>query len=154
MSVPIEDTLTKIIVAEKGNDVRDAIHDGIATCYADVMHGVTLAEQAAQNANNAVSNVIVDFQNFVGLRVELWATNGVTLSDMVPSTTISALVWNGSQNIADSIDASRFVWHRVSKDLPGDIIWDSEHAGVKSVTVTTSDIALQAQFRCDIHTID
>mgnify|MGYP004513524517 CR=1 FL=1 len=49
----ISEYLNKIKTAIYGREVRDAIHDSIKECYADVTSGATLANEASDKANAA-----------------------------------------------------------------------------------------------------
>lgn len=49
----IGEYLNKIKTAIYGREVRDAIHDSIKECYADVTSGATLANEASDKANAA-----------------------------------------------------------------------------------------------------
>lgn len=49
----IGEYLNKIKTAVYGREVRDAIHDSIKECYADVTSGATLANEASDKANAA-----------------------------------------------------------------------------------------------------
>lgn len=86
----------------------------------------------------------------VGYRVEICSVHGDVLSDRVPSTTLRARVWQGSTEVTDSIDASRFVWTRQSSDETADRVWHAAHTGVKEITLTTADVLYSANYSCDL----
>ena len=86
----------------------------------------------------------------VGYRVEICSEHGDVLSDRVPSTTLRARVWQGSTEVTDGIDASRFVWTRQSSDETADRVWNAAHTGVKEITLTTADVLYSANYFCDL----
>ena len=52
----IDTLIQKIRTAIYGKEVRDAIADGISTCYTDVSQGKTLIDGAVETANTAATN--------------------------------------------------------------------------------------------------
>lgn len=85
----------------------------------------------------------------IGYRMEIISTSDI-LSSEIQSTTLSARVWNGKNNITDDLNANRFQWTRVSSDAYGDAIWNNNHRGVKSITLTTVDVVYSATYSCEL----
>ena len=56
MASNINNYLLQIQRATYGEEVRSAIHDSIAECYADVQNGVTTAQNVAERANTVISS--------------------------------------------------------------------------------------------------
>lgn len=69
----------------------------------------------------------------IGYRVEIYSDSGDVLSEHVQSTILRARVWHGNTEVTESIAAERFVWTRKSADATADRVWNTSHAGVKSV---------------------
>lgn len=86
----------------------------------------------------------------IGYRVEIHSEKGDVLSSYVPSTILLARVWYGNAEVTDTLDASRFVWTRMSADETADRIWNAAHAGVKTITLTIADVLYSATYSCDI----
>ena len=59
----ISEYLNKIKTAIYGREVRDAIHDSIKECYADVTSGATLANAASDKANAATEKANIAASN-------------------------------------------------------------------------------------------
>lgn len=89
------------------------------------------------------------YQDDLGYRMDVIAGTAF-LTRESPSTTLSARVWHGGEDVTDALDAARFLWHRTSADGMADSIWNEAHAGVKSVEITTEDVRRQASFRCEL----
>lgn len=86
----------------------------------------------------------------MGYRVEIHSEKGDVLSSYVPSTILRARVWYGNAEVTDTLDASRFVWERMSADETADRIWNATHSGIKAITLTTADVLYSATYSCDI----
>ena len=84
----------------------------------------------------------------VGIVVVIYASRGGVLTKDVKDTVLTAQVMRGATNITDQYDASLFVWTRKSADTLGDVTWNSNHRGVKSITVSCIDVPMQANFTC------
>lgn len=73
------------------------------------------------------------------------------LSSAIQQAEIYAIVWKGANNITDEIDASRFVWKRISQDTTADELWNKQHLGVKRFKVTAQDVWYSATYTCEIN---
>lgn len=109
--------------------------------------GRSLDLSSNTSINMTVSNTV---KEAIGYRVEIEADRGTVLSEYVPTLTLSARVWNGSEDVTAKIPASRFIWTRKSNDATADAMWNQSHIAVKSVTVTTMDVYLSATFECAV----
>jgi len=85
----------------------------------------------------------------IGYRMEIISTSDI-LSTEIKTTTLSARVWSGKNNMTDTLPASRFQWTRVSSDAFADAIWNENHKGVKSITLTTLDVKYSATYSCEL----
>ena len=95
-------------------------------------------------------SVIGVAEQTVGIVVVIDASRGGVLTKDVKDTLLTARVLRGAADITDQFDASRFVWTRISADTLGDITWNSNHRGTKSITVSCIDVPMQANFTCEI----
>ena len=111
--------------------------------------GQTLDLSSNTGINQRVEKVYSDMDELIGYRLEIISTSDL-LSDDIKSTTLSARVWHGSQNVTDTIEASRFHWKRKSADSTADALWDNVHSGMKSITLTTRDVLYSATYDCEL----
>ena len=86
-----------------------------------------------------------------GYKLEIISTTDVLSADTT-STTLTARVWHGSQNVTASMAASRFNWKRHTDDAAADTAWnnDSSHQGTKSITLTCADVDYSATYECEL----
>lgn len=102
-------------------------------------------EDAAADLKALSDNVDV----LVGHRLEIVSTSDI-LSDDIPQTTLRARVWHGSQDVTDSLPASRFRWTRVTSDSTADTLWNNNHKGMKSITLGKADVLYSATYNCEL----
>lgn len=111
--------------------------------------GKTLDLSSNESINLRVSQVYEDMDELVGFRMEITATSDI-LSEDIRTTTLTARVWHGSQNVTNDIPASQFQWKRKSADETADNIWNAAHTGMKSITLTTRDGLYSATYDCEL----
>lgn len=111
--------------------------------------GKTLDLSSNEGINLRVSQVYEDMDELLGFRMEITATSDI-LSEDIRTTTLTARVWHGSQNVTNDIPASRFQWKRKSADETADNIWNAAHTGMKSITLTTRDVLYSATYDCEL----
>lgn len=99
--------------------------------------------------NQRVETIYTDMDNLLGYRVEVLSTTDI-LSNAVKTTTLSARVWHGSEDMTDKLPASRFNWKRVSADTTADALWNASHRGMKSIQLTVLDVQYSATYQCDL----
>lgn len=130
------------VVGEKLTAAESLIKDlqQITTDYGD---NVAQVKQIAQTVTDAEDRI----KALVAYKLEIASTSDV-LSSTIQRTVLSARVWFGSQEITDSLDASRFSWERVSADSAADALWNEAHTGVKAITLTTKDVLYSATYYC------
>ncbi len=86
----------------------------------------------------------------IGYRLEIYTDRGEVLSEHVRETTLKARVWHGNEEVTDTLDASRFHWRRTSQDETADQLWNTAHEGMKSITLTTTDVQFSASYTCEL----
>ena len=104
-------------------------------------------EEIDLSTNGSVLGVA---EQAVGITLYIAASRGGVLTKDVKDTVLTAHVMRGATDITDQFDASRFVWTRKSADTLGDITWNSNHRGTKSITVACIDVPMQANFTCEV----
>lgn len=83
--------------------------------------------------------------------VDIISANGLLFKNGVIQTTLTAVVYQGEENVTDKLDANQFKWTKINADGTLDTTWNNIHAGgTKSITVTSEDIYRRATFNCDI----
>mgnify|MGYP004518875749 FL=1 len=121
----------------------------ITTNHVASNFGETLDLSSNTGINQRVEQVYSDMDELVGFRIEIVSTSDI-LSEDIQATTLTARVWHGSENITDSLPASRFQWKRKSADDTADAIWNNAHTGMKSITLTTRDVLYSATYDCEL----
>lgn len=121
----------------------------ITTGHVTSDFGKTLDLSSNESINLRVSQVYEDMDELVGFRMEITATSDI-LSEDIRTTTLTARVWHGSQNVTNDIPASQFQWKRKSADETADNIWNAAHTGMKSITLTTRDGLYSATYDCEL----
>lgn len=121
----------------------------LTTAHVVSNFGETLDLSSNTGINQRVEQVYSDMDTLIGYRLEIISTSDL-LSEDIKSTTLSARVWHGSENVTDSIPAARFSWKRVSSDSTADALWNTAHTGMKSITLTVQDILYSATYTCEL----
>lgn len=111
--------------------------------------GQSLDLSSNQSINLKVEQIYGDMDDLIGYRIEIISTSD-QLSESIKTTTLTARVWHGSENVTDRLAASRFQWKRVSSDSTADALWNSSHQGIKSITLTTRDVLYSATYDCEL----
>lgn len=87
----------------------------------------------------------------IAYKVEILASNGFIFTNGQVSTELFARVFKGKDDITDQLDASKFIWKRISEQQEEDDIWNKLHGvGVKSILITKADVYKRATFSCEI----
>lgn len=114
---------------------------------------VTQAETSIVQNNASitleVNNKYTALETLIGYRVEIVSTSDILSAD-IRTTTLSARIWHGSDNVTDDFAASRFSWVRVSSDSTADELWNNNHSGVKSIQLGVQDIVYSATYSCNL----
>ena len=121
----------------------------ITTSHVSSDFGQTLDLSSNTGINQRVERVYSDMDELVGFRVEIISTSDI-LSEDIQTTTLSARVWHGSQNVTDTLPAARFQWKRKSADATADALWNAAHTGMKSILLTTRDVLFSATYDCEL----
>ena len=84
--------------------------------------------------------------------VEITTTGSTTISTASDQATLTCKVYSWDSDITNTLDASLFMWKRVSNDTNSDTIWNAmpEHQGVKSITIDADDVINNSSFACEV----
>ncbi len=76
--------------------------------------------------------------------------HGTTFRNGIISTTLSAHVYRGGEEITDLIPEGNFSWRRTSLDKESDAIWNSAQHYGKEIEITEDDVWCKAVFDCEV----
>lgn len=83
-------------------------------------------------------------------RTELIVDGVNIFKDKGQSSKLLCKVYSWDKDITDTLPDSSFIWHRKSNNDETDAQWDSNHIGMKSITITTEDVLDNASFYCEV----
>lgn len=84
-------------------------------------------------------------------RVEICTSDSLIIKDPNQTATLTCKIYSWDTDVTNNYkDYIR--WVRVSNDTASDEVWNaqSNHKGVKSITIDSSDIAINASFHCEV----
>lgn len=76
--------------------------------------------------------------------------HGTTFRNGIISTTLSARVYRGGEEITDLIPEGNFSWKRTSLNVESDAIWNSAPHYGKEIEITEDDVWCKAVFDCEV----
>ncbi len=76
--------------------------------------------------------------------------HGTTFRNGIISTTLSARVYRGGEEITDLIPEGNFSWKRTSRDVESDAVWNSAPHYGKEIEITEDDVWCKAVFDCEV----
>lgn len=112
-----------------------------------------LLESDLAGQNSQISNVadqVDQISNARMYRTELLVEGVSIFRNREQQSILHCRVYSWDQDITDTLESSRFLWHKNSGDEVADAEWNSRHAGRKSVTITTEDVQDNASFYCEV----
>ncbi len=98
-----------------------------------------------------ISGRVEDMESARMYRTELQLEGVSIFRDKGQQSTMRCKVFSWDKDITDTLDASAFTWHRHSADDAADREWDSSHASMKTIYVTTEDVQDNASFHCEVN---
>ena len=113
----------------------------------------TVSMNNATIENYIKSDEFADVTGKMMWRTEIISDGSTVFTDKNQTTTLRCKVYSWDEDKTDTIDASNFRWVRSSSEASSDEIWNANHIGVKSVTITHGDIKNNATFHCQV-TVD
>lgn len=153
-----------LLSAEIDTDIAKSkleLNTKINTDIANVNKAVTSVQGTITDTNDNLSKTKSDLldtikeldsvKNNIVYKIEIFSTNGGVFKNGQFDTTLQARVYHGSNEVTDTLNASRFKWTRVSKDKTGDTAWNMSNAGgTKTIVITSSDVYARATFNCEL----
>ena len=129
-------------------DLIEPIDERLSTAESTIIQHSD--EIALRVTETVFTKAIEDVKKEVSYKLEIFSTNGLFFKNGQIDTALQCYVYKGMTNVTDTIDASRFIWKRISADPTGDIAWNNEHSGVKAVLIDSADVFRRATFSCEI----
>ena len=84
--------------------------------------------------------------------VEIETSNGKMFINNNITTTLTARVWKGGEEITSKLPYTAFSWTKTNDDGEIDAIWTEAHQNFGNVvTITSDDILRRAQFSCTVN---
>lgn len=115
----------------------------------DINQKVAEVESNIADVTSKVNNVGTP----ITYSASIVSTNGIVLGAGETSTILFCNVKQADDDITNTLDATKFIWTRVSDSLAADTAWNTAHAtGAKSIAITQDDVNSRAIFNCDIVT--
>lgn len=141
--------------------VADAIYTGYLSAERIEAGSITASKLASDvgksldlSSNESVRLTVKDaVDSMVTYQLKITSDNGLFFSKSVTETTLTADVYANGENVTKKYDASKFKWLRSSGDDASDAVWNAAHIGMRSITLTNTDVPVSATFECQI-TID
>ena len=124
-------------------NTNDAIQQNTAQLASDISQAQARADEAY--------NYAAELENDIVYKVEIISSNGVIFKNGQINTVLNAKVYRGTQDITNTIPATRFKWTRISNDPVADEAWNTAHStGTKSITITSNDVISKSTFQVNI----
>ncbi|MGA4766088.1 phage tail protein [Streptococcus infantarius] len=88
------------------------------------------------------------------IELQVRASNGNVFKNGVISTTLTATLWRGGQEIDKEGSEFSYIWTKVKDDETPDEHWNADHSySQKSIRITQEDVFRRATFSCEIEYI-
>lgn len=82
--------------------------------------------------------------------VQIYSDNGNSFINGNITTTLTAQVYKGAEDITNSIPNNLFNWLRISDNPDGDTVWNSLHTSIgNTLTLSKEDVYRRATFTCE-----
>lgn len=91
-----------------------------------------------------------DFESAIGWSTEVVSDGPTIFTDKKQTATLTCKVYYQGEDKTSTILNSKFKWIRTSSNSSSDEIWNSNHTGTKSITITHSDIENNATIHCKV----
>ena len=95
------------------------------------------------------TSINLKIETELAYKLEIISTSDI-LSKDITSTTLTAKVWKGKNEVTNDIAASRFNWKRYTSDSAADATWNNSHRGMKSISLGCSDVDYSATYSCEV----
>ena len=120
--------------------------DNLETLKIDSSGNVTINASSLSIKGDSVATT-----EDIAYKIDIISSNGFMFTNGQVSTELFARVFKGKDDITDQLDASKFIWKRISENVIEDETWNKQHGvGVKSILITKADVYKRATFSCEI----
>jgi hypothetical protein len=97
------------------------------------------------NINNSINDLDKKIDDNATYSLHILTPQGTNIRGS--NIILNVVLYKNSVDVTDDFDPSYFVWTRTSSDPYGDIYWNDSHSiGAKSVTITSNDVRVSADF--------
>lgn len=134
-------------VVEEINDGETKISQTIIQ-VGDKSLDIVLREQTQEISDT--TERIGEIESKKMYRIETYISGRQIFTDKGQAAVMSCRVLSWDEDITAAIDDSAFFWHRESGNAESDAEWDSYHAGMQQVNITTEDVLNNASFYCEV----
>src|SRR5690606_24025113 len=121
--------IDRVIFEQRWNGYRNAVPP--------VQNIIQLrAKELAENANNIAEEAkrnIQEVEDDIVWKIELHSSHGTTFRNGNVSTTITARVYRGKDDITDTLPKTSFIWTKRDRYGNLDTTWNEEHVGIGNV---------------------
>lgn len=101
----------------------------------------------AMVSKDTVRTMIADSTRELRVRYTGAGTHMVEATD---TATLVASVFEGGFDITSTIPETAYIWTRESGDAAADAIWNAAHVGLRTITVTGTDVATRSIINCTL----
>lgn len=102
-----------------------------------------------QSVRTLILNAVKDSKQY---KVEIVSSNGTQFINGEIGTTLTAIVYKGTNNISSTLPASSFRWKKTDHRGNPDSAWNAAHTSSgSSVDITAADMTGRATFTCEIN---
>jgi len=102
-----------------------------------------------QSVRTLILNAVKDSKQY---KVEIVSSNGTQFINGEIGTTLTAIVYKGTNNISATLPASSFRWKKTDHRGNPDSTWNAAHTSSgSSVDITAADMTGRATFTCEIN---
>lgn len=126
-----------------GNFVVDA-EGNMSVGGTSILGGTTVDEinTTLQNTNNFISSN--------KYTIEIISDSPTTITSANDTATLTCKVYSWDSDITATLDASLFSWLRTSRNSELDEAWNTDHIGMKTITIDADDVLENASFSCNV----
>ncbi|MHB8962962.1 MAG: phage tail spike protein [Saccharofermentanales bacterium] len=118
---------------------------------ADFITAGSLAANRISISGGTLPEKLTEIENNVTYKVDIISSSGMVCNLDTWVSTLSAIVYQGKNDVTAALDASRFKWTRASRDTAGDDAWNTAHfGGTKSIGISHADAVIKSTFKCEI----
>lgn len=124
-------------------------NDGIKTLEIDEYGNVIFRGKIEiQDAEGFKDPATVDD---IAYKVEIISSNGFVFYNGNVSTTLTAKVFRGKDDITDTLDASKFKWTKILESGIVDEAWNQKYGlNTKVIAISKEDVIKKSTFQCEI----